>query len=206
MTESLNGTRVARELMELEARTKPLTDKQLKSLDLEKARDYYDAQCEVSATHLRLAGQSAFQIGRVLSQVNEMLGRSRKELEAWLSQSKHPRSVSGAYQYIKLYEERGKLEKEGLKPEEISFRAARAILTEPRPALLPKQRKARNKTELEQQKKERDNIVTRIRDMLAWLKQFGEPTQVKEVAEFVEDFLREIRSRGKRAKAVAEEE
>ncbi len=93
-------SRRAGELLELEAKAKPLSKRDFERLTLETARSYYDTQCEAMSRHLEYAGNSAFEIGRTLYWVNEQLGNSRAELEAWLAKSEHPRSVSGAYQGV----------------------------------------------------------------------------------------------------------
>jgi hypothetical protein len=209
MADSTKGKTLSkgqRLLLELEARAKPLTDLQLSKLNLEKARDYYDAQCDAMSIHARMTGHSAFQIGRILYRVNEQLGNSRTELEAWLAQSKHPRSVSGAYQYIKLFREQGKIRAAGELPEEISFRAARVILTESRAPLVPAVSKARNRQEGGELARQRENMGTRGRAILEWILDHGEPAQVDEVFEAASRFVREVRARRQRGAAVREEE
>jgi hypothetical protein len=199
-------TRQAKELIELDAKAKPLSKREWEKLTLETARSYYDTQCEAMSRHLEHAGNSAFEIGRTLYWVNEQLGNSRGELEAWLAKSEHPRSVSGAYQYIKLYREQDKIRAAGRVPEEISFKAARAIVTEPRKQLLPAERKARNKHELQDQERQRANMGTRCADMIDWIRDNGDPVAMDAVYDAAKRFVREFEARRRRAAAVAEAE
>ncbi|MBV8771054.1 MAG: hypothetical protein JO166_01820 [Deltaproteobacteria bacterium] len=195
-------TRRAKELIELDAKAKPLSRREWEKLTLETARSYYDTQCEAMSRHLESAGNSAFEIGRTLYWVNEQLGNSRAELEAWLAKSEHPRSVSGAYQYIKLYREQDKIRAAGKVPEKISFKAARAIVTEPRKPLIPSDHKARNQRELADQERQRVNLGTRCADMLDWIRDNGAPDAINAVFEAAKRFVREVEARRRRADAV----